>query len=823
MGQFPHLKFQHKVQGKPRYRSIGGNERTKEIRKNRQGHSAELSARSVNVKAEWKDANSDRDELKLAYLDEEIVPIFLQINPELLNDYCFDLQNLGIEIISEEENGFIIGASLDNLRALEEKIKGFVTKEHGSGKIANIWAIIDGSREDWRPEHILSEDLYRRWHEIKDDQVFHLEVGIAFDQPMGKEPDPTKKGGESRLCKYRESLLERDEKLRKRESDFERFINHYGQLTSGFVDLQDSFSCEIEISGKGLRDLVLNYQFVFEVSEIDVIAGDDGADTSTEALDLEVLPPDEDATEVAVIDSGIMENHRYIQDSIVHVKSKSYVIGDSSTADLVGGGGHGTKVAGAILYPNGVSHLSSKYQLPCFIRNLKILDGNNRLNERYPAELIRRLAEENSDCMIFNLSINSSVPSRKKHMSAWAAVLDGLIHERNILFVVSAGNISKDLIRHYLSDGFTYPDYLQEPSCAIANPAQSSFAITVGSINTSEFEDENWKSLGKGGQISGYSRIGLGLWGHVKPDVVEYGGDLMHSKNSLNTIRENDANSPELIRSTLNGGPAFGRDSVGTSFSAPKISNIVAHLSNLYPEEGANLVRALLIQGARLPNEYLYNPTREVIQCLGYGLPTINRVLENSENRITFYNTGKISALEGHIYLMKIPEELAKPDEEFDILIEVTLAYTAKVRRTRQKTKSYLSTWLDWNSSKIGETYAEFRDYALREIEGDSRTYDRESRLDLQSFDWRIKTRRDHGNVQGVNRNNSTVQKDWTIIKSHQLPEEISLIVRGHQGWDRNNEEVPYSIAVSLEVLQGNIEIYESIKVLNEIDIPIRV
>ncbi len=62
------------------------------------------------------------------------------------------------------------------------------------------------------------------------------------------------------------------------------------------------------------------------------------------------MPPDDNSIEVGVIDSGIMEDHKFIAPAIKKENSKSY-INDSSTADYVQGGGHGTKVAGAILYP----------------------------------------------------------------------------------------------------------------------------------------------------------------------------------------------------------------------------------------------------------------------------------------------------------------------------------------------------------------------------------------------------------------------------------------------------------------------------------------
>jgi len=531
MEQFPHLNFTQKFIGRPRLYGNGEpNEMSIYNKENRQFHSDILFSRTSFIKDDWKNIIAERENQNLFPLNNKEIPIFLQLNPSLLKK-DLDLRSLGIEIISEEDNGYIIGASLDGLRSLEEKINEFIAAKHGSGIIADLWEIIDGRRDDWKPKHILSDELYARWNKINDDQIYNLEVSIAFDKPIGKRPDSTKNGAQARLAKYNKLSEERDENLMLRQNHFEGFINSYGKVTSSLIELNDSFGCEVEISGKGLKDLVSNYPFVFEVSEREEISGITGISGNGHVYELEILPPNHDATEVGVIDSGIMEGHKCITPAINSNNSKSYIVNDPSTADKVGGGGHGTKVCGAILYPNGVSELVSPYQLPCFIRNIRVLNNYNILENRFPAELMKTIVAENNDCKIFNLSINSAIPFRKKHMSTWAATIDYLINEKNILFIISAGNITKDAINWYLSKGYSYPEYLKEPYCRLANPAQSSFALTVGSINHAAYEDENWKSLGNEYDISAFSRIGSGIWDQIKPDVVEFGGGLIVSRN----------------------------------------------------------------------------------------------------------------------------------------------------------------------------------------------------------------------------------------------------------------------------------------------------
>ncbi|MBT0812831.1 S8 family peptidase [Litoribacter ruber] len=813
MEQFPHLKFFQVVEGKSR--GFGGgseSETTTHIKSHRREHVEFLTTSIDSNRRKWLEDFSQRE--GLAPLDPDVQPILLEINPKKLKETGFNLLNYNIEIISENDDGYVVAASLDNLYALEEKINGFLEKQYGTGNVAEFWNIIEGNRTSWKPEHILSETLFEEWSEIQDSTDYHLEVGIAFDRPTPKEPDISQKGGVARHQKYCGNLEERDNLLLERQSHFEEFISHYGIIESSYIELEDSFSCEIVISGKGLKDLVINYPFVFEVNEKDEIEIHTSDPGTSLGESLDILPPDEDSPIIGVIDSGIQENHRLLEGAIR--SSISYIPTDPSTADFVNPNGHGTRVAGAILYPTGIAGLTSPYTLPTFLRNIRVLDSTNSLSHHYPASLLQRIIEDDGDCQLFNLSISSKAVFRKKHMSSWASAIDELIHHEGVNFVLVTGNIYRDSIKQYLADGLEYPVYLSQPFCRIANPGQSAFAITVGSINSAEFEDQDWLSLGREGEVSPFSRIGLGIWDMTKPDVVEFGGGLVVSKNSIRHISQKEELSPELLRSTLNGGPAISKDEVGTSFAAPKVTHILAQLKKLYPSENHNLLRALLVQGARLPRGYFREPDLEHIKFLGYGLPSLERVTRNTEHRITFYNTSKIKAEQAHVYKVDIPEILRKPEDDFEILIEVTLAFTSKVRRTRQRLKSYLATWLDWESSKLEESYDQYKSYVLREIEGTNTEYDSDARRRLNGLPWKLGGQTNHGEIKDLSRTNSTVQKDWAIIKSYELPEELCIAVKAHKSWDKNQEEVPYAVTFTIEVLGANIPIYEVIKIENE-------
>ncbi|MFZ2784136.1 MAG: hypothetical protein WAZ36_07040, partial [Sediminibacterium sp.] len=76
------------------------------------------------------------------------------------------------------------------------------------------------------------------------------------------------------------------------------------------------------------------------------------------------------------------------------------------------------------------------------------------------------------------------------------------------------------------------------------------------------------------------------------------------------------------------------------------------------------------------------------------------------------------------------------------------------------------------------------------------------------------------GIVKDCKRQDSTLQKDWVVIPAYQLPDEFAIAVIGHQGWDKDiDNTVPYALAVSIEALNSDINIYTEIQQHNNIEI----
>lgn len=850
---FPHIQLTltHKEQAK----SLGGGsskETKTEINKNnRQGHGSKIKNIVSSVVDDWRvfkeEQEKEEQENKQSTFPDAIT-LILEIDTETFD--LDDLRTSDIAIISELEDGYIIGASADtNLSELQKKIENFINNQRGGGVIAKILNVLDKHQH---PEFILSSSLLEKWDQIRDDQIYVVEVGISCLGTKTKLPEyPEQKNYKNpenyvkAINKWIEdrdlTYQEWDDLASQRQKDLSNFVTnskYHGEILSSFIEdtpqysvVPDSFSCLIQLSGLGLKDLVFNFPYVFEVTEQDNIyePGLPEHEISGDGNNAFILEaPSENAPKVCIIDSGIQEEHPLIKNAIDYNNSKSWIPSEINlTADRVSNGGHGTRVAGAILYPRIIPKQGS-YQAVCWLQNSRILDQNCRLSDRIDLpKLLRSIVEyyyNQTATRIFNHSIASDAPCRIRYMSYWAYTIDQLSYEKDILFIVAVGNIPLDSyrtsprlsVRHHLLAGREYPDYLTENSCRIANPSQSFQALTVGSITSDSFRDLSLSSLGKKDEPSPFSCSGLGIWDTIKPEVVEYGGDILKDDNQPPTLRCNSNTSPELVRSTLRSGssPLVAADAFGTSFAAPRVTHIAARLAAEFPNESCLLYRALIVQSARWPDWALAKTNEEkynVIRQIGYGIPNLERAIGNTLNRITLITQGErlIKAGEAHIYQVKLPDSLRSPGEEFEILLEITLSYKAQPRRTRRNRRKYLSTWLDWDCSKKGEDSEYF---LARMLANPNHKIPEDAEKGEELFNWTLGKEKHYKTIKNVSRSIGTIQKDWAFVKSYQLREVFCIAVVGHEGW--NNDpfaEVPYSLVVSFEAIQTDIPIYTQI------------
>src|SRR5262249_43156408 len=145
-------------------------------------------------------------------------------------------------------------------------------------------------------------------------------------------------------------------------------------------------------------DFVLNYPFIFEVVEPEDI---ELPQRQAEAADRErqritLRPPDPAAPAVCVIDSGIQEEHFLLEPAIDRDLSFCFLPGVSSKdiGDFVRPGGHGTRVAGAVLYRESVPR-EGEHQLAFWVQNARVLNADCKMPlDLFPALAIRAAVEK---------------------------------------------------------------------------------------------------------------------------------------------------------------------------------------------------------------------------------------------------------------------------------------------------------------------------------------------------------------------------------------------------------------------------------------------
>lgn len=844
---FPHLSLIEKARGDAKLPPAPQrNEDVERNKQNRSEHGHYLADRFTQFDSTARKLKSSREAEGLPTITAG-TPFLLQIpeGDEVTLDFLSE--KLGLELVAEYDAGFlIVSTQALDLDAALRLANDFIESERGSGQMANILSVDPDPLSQERIHRILDEDIISRWP-LSDAQeyIFDVSIEIApFNTPSASPkglrqnslPETRQRietAHEEETATYWEQW---EKKKSGREKEIEAFIHHYeGQIISitdesHLVEFPDSFSMRIQMNGKGFVDFIKNYPNLFEVLLPDEIQQPHGTaiGSGTEEGDFVLSSPEENSPTLCVIDSGMQENHRWLENAILNSSSRCF-IPDSApgdVADYFRDGGHGTRVAGACLYPEFVPP-SGTHQALFWLLNARVLDEENNLSPlMFPADVLRTIVEFYHGLhrtRLFQHSINASGPCRLSRMSIWATAIDQLSYSQDALFFQSAGNLKHSgsvnfpgIIEH-ISSGREYPDYLGESSSRVANPAQSLQAITVGSISREFFENGDKRSMAPSDHPSAFTRSGFGLWNSIKPEVVEFGGDWLRDSGSPPALSLGPEISPELLRSTLHGGPAIARDAVGTSFATPKVAHIGGVLESMFPDRGTLLYRALIVNSARWPEWAERGNAQTRLQCsrtLGYGVPNIERATTNSENRVTLISdqTYDITAGEGYIFGVPIPASIRRPGSDHAVRVDVCLSYVAEPRRTRKSRRGYLGVWLDWRSSRLRESFDAFQARSLKDFEAEDDSND-------GNFSWRLgaKERRD-GATDGVHRGNGTVQKDWAVARSYELPEVFGVVVRGHKGWARNNTDATarFALVVSFEMAASEVNIYEEVRVAVE-------
>lgn len=518
------------------------------------------------------------------------------------------------------------------------------------------------------------------------------------------------------------------------------------------------------------------------------------------------------SSRVCILDSGINANHPLLGSAIAD--SQSYIEGQ----DVDDEAGHGTGVAGIALYGDLEACVAANYWSPQFwLYNGKVMyldenTGETRFDEktieRTLTEAVKYFAGE-LGCRIFNLSLgNANAPYDGKHIRGIAYVLDMLAREYDILFVVSAGNFSGSNEPPVPVSSWRdeYPSYLMNEASVIIDPASALNVITVGSlakhnahINEQRHPEINALSPASEDQPSPFTRHGPSVGKALKPELVAPGG------NRASPMRQEDKQWDAVERGmgvlTLNHqfvGATLFKEISGTSFSAPHITHLAGRLLNEYPQSSANMLRALLVNHANLPEECTktfsenwrknYKETtgtknRELPrEVAGYGKIDEDALYRSSETIVVLMAEDSIENNAHQFYELPLPESYLRRNRATREL-RVTFAYSPPVRTTRME---YIATKMSFRLVK-GQSLQEVQ----RHFNYDTRK-ETETRNDDAISNRTISTQtRDKGTVQ------SSI---WHFKQRNPTEKWFVVITRQDRDWGFPSlclDHEPYALVVT--------------------------
>lgn len=238
---------------------------------------------------------------------------------------------------------------------------------------------------------------------------------------------------------------------------------------------------------------------------------------------------------VGIIDGGVK-----IKEAAFYTVEQLYEVNTLPSRQFIE---HGTSVASVVLY--GDLNSSARNVSPDFrIVSVRALPSKEDMefNLVNLEEIIEEVIPKYPNVKIWNLSIGPKGPIQDEIVSSLTWLLDKLAYERDLIFVIAAGNTGNE----------------QGIGRRVQIPGDSVNNITVSSYYNS----------GSSKQPAPYNSIGPGREGaKLKPDIIEHGGALPID--------------PILTFSSM----GYAQNKVaGTSFAAPLVTRKLAQILSQYPD-----------------------------------------------------------------------------------------------------------------------------------------------------------------------------------------------------------------------------------------------
>lgn len=327
---------------------------------------------------------------------------------------------------------------------------------------------------------------------------------------------------------------------------------------------------------------------------------------------------------------------------------------------------------------------------------------------------------------VINFSIGDPRRIFYNSMSPMARLLDWLSWKYDILFIISAGNVSIPFRTPSLS-AFNTADRSEQSRQIFSNlieqrsesrliaPAESINNITVGATHTDftsilpqDRRFNPYDSL----MPAIYTRIGSGYRKAVKPDLVYSGGrqlydEIIISNSDIHpSLLSREPGIKVAVPDTTRKKTSYQR---GTSHATALITHNASYCINTLEKLGipdeyqAVLIKAMLAHGCSWDDiehnirQYLTGRSADdqkkiITQWIGYGIPNFELSLFCNAQRATAIAYDEISVDTGHIYHFPLPPSLATKTNERRLT--VTLSWLTPINAASQKYRN-VKLWFE--------------------------------------------------------------------------------------------------------------------------------
>lgn len=558
------------------------------------------------------------------------------------------------------------------------------------------------------------------------------------------------------------------------------------------------------VSGSLLKLLLT----IEEVASVDLPPQPDIETGEALRLEIDDLPIpnilNEEAPVIGIIDSGINE-HPLLSDILVGS------IGIPEYLGNVDDFGHGTRVASVAAYGDIRAQLSAGTMIRgAKLCSAKIVNSRGEFENRrlVPSQIREAIGtlNERYGCRIFVISLGDRrLPYKGGKVGVWAATLDEISRELDVVIIVSAGNRSPRA-GNRVEQGITeYPDYLLENANRFFEPAGAVNVLTVGSLAHGEgMSDElhqytNVRPITREGEPSPFSRIGPGIAGSIKPDIVETGGTMIYDGGVMRLRGGDEVPSAGVLTFNHTYLDQLVTAGSGTSYAAPKAAYKAAQILARLPNASANLVRALIVGSAAIPEASTLRlagkDTDSVSSICGHGQPNLEEAVFSDDDRVVLYAEEDLSIDHFAVYRVPIPDLFRVGNGKRTI--KVTLAYDPPIRHTRT---DYTGTKMSFRLIR-GCPEDVIVDHFRRRDQSEGRFPELPNRYNC-SFD-NGPNSREKGTVQSAT---ATFHRDID-----QYGDTYHLVVRCEQGWYGDIGNQAFAVVVEI-AKQDEIQLYQRLR-----------